>query len=97
MSVVAGRRKSGKGQKCPSCGAITFQQYGQVFRCSACDARGRDEKAPPRLASEKGEWCHLCEEHTLRRIYDRIRGNERLTIYTCQKCGSVIWTRADAT
>ena len=31
MSVVAGKRKSGKGQKCPSCGAITFQQYGQVF------------------------------------------------------------------
>ena len=56
MSVVAGKRKSGKGQKCPSCGAITFQQYGQVFRCSACDARGWYEKAPPRLASEKGAW-----------------------------------------
>ena len=39
----------------------------------------------------------VTEAIPLHRIYDRIRENERLTIYTCQKCGSIIWARADAT
>ena len=36
---MAGKRKSGKGKKCPSCGEAKFQQYGQIFKCSGCGQR----------------------------------------------------------
>jgi hypothetical protein len=93
---MAGPRKSGKGKKCPRCGAPRFQQYGQIFKCSGCDERGWYDKAPPRPGGGKGDRCHLCEANTLHRIYNRKQGEERLTIRACVGCGSVVFSRTEA-
>ena len=90
---MAGKHKSGKGKKCPACGEARFQKYGQVFKCSGCDHRGWYSEAPPRPGGGPGNLCNLCQTKTLHRIFNRKHHNQRLMIYACQGCGSVLFRR----
>jgi hypothetical protein len=90
---MAGKRKSGKGKKCPACGEAKFQKRGQVFKCSGCSHVGFYDKAPPHPGGGKGDFCHICKSNTLHKVYNRTHRNQRLTLYNCRGCGSVVFTR----
>ena len=64
------RARSGRGQKCPECGRLTFYppDTGTGARhCSQCGARGWHSSAKPSAAG-RGDACHICGNNTYRVI-----------------------------
>ena len=82
---------SGKGKKCPNCGAPKLQPYKKGYRCSGCYHRGWKDFALPRPDGGKGAYCYECKKHTLHKIEASTHKGARLVVKHCNGCGATLY------
>ena len=72
-----------RGNRCPSCGQLTFHQKKGVYTCSNqdCGAVGWLNQ-PPSPGGGKGSNCNLCGANTVRRIHK----TQAYSIWHCYNC-----------
>jgi len=76
-----------RGQKCPKCGRLTFQQEGEVWLCSrpACQALGWPKRGP-RKSSKRGRKCTACGVYTMKQVGTLNTGQG---VHKCFSCSAV--------
>jgi ribosomal protein L37AE/L43A len=73
-----------RGQKCPSCGKLTFQESDQVRQCSKCGAVGWIGGEGPEDMPKPGKTCGTCGKRTLKKVGT----NGDVTIMHCFTCAA---------
>jgi hypothetical protein len=82
-----------RGQRCPACGRMTFQEQGQVRECSDSSCGAVGWLGSPKPSSARGKICQVCGSGTLKKVGDA----GSLSIhhcYTCQATYLVPYTRS---
>jgi len=75
-----------KGAKCPSCGEMTMQKTGGVYKCSSCGSVGWWKK-PGGPGGGEGAKCKSCDAQQLHTLYD---GKFTIRFCTNGDCGATI-------
>ncbi len=73
-----------RGQRCPSCGKLRFQEQGLSRTCSGCGAVGWIGGEGPSKDSKRGRKCGTCGTSTLKKIGD----NGSIKIHHCFTCAA---------
>lgn len=74
-----------RGQKCPSCGKLTFQPEGPVRHCKGCRVTGWQGSGPDKVAG-RGKKCLSCEAAAMKQVAVTEEGSK---IHYCSACGTV--------
>jgi hypothetical protein len=75
---------TGRGQKCPECGHLTFYSPHAktgARKCTQCEAEGWHNNAKPKAAG-RGDMCRICSSNTYR-IVATMNG---VTVKYCSTC-----------
>lgn len=82
-----------RGQRCPSCGRLTFQVFGQVRRCSdaECAAVGWLGEGPTDIPA-RGRKCGFCGVGTMKTVGELASG---ALLHRCFTCSAVYFTESN--
>lgn len=78
-----------RGQKCPNCGNLTFQEEDFARSCTRCGVTGWIGGEGPKRNSARGRQCGTCQKGTLKRVASH---EDVVDVHHCYTCAATFVT-----